>query len=94
LIRSAGVFQSWGGAIFDVSTSGGEPMDGDEVVAGYYRVSVARDDMRSPELYEEEITRYCTYKALVLGPDLQRRRLLGLPRRQTAALSRGAGRRS
>lgn len=37
-------------------------------VAGYYRVSVARDDMKAPELYEEEIRRYCTYKNLELGP--------------------------
>lgn len=36
-------------------------------VAGYYRVSVARDDMRSPELYEEEISRYCSYKGLELA---------------------------
>lgn len=33
-------------------------------VAGYYRVSVARDDMKAPELYEEEIRRYCAYKNL------------------------------
>lgn len=37
-------------------------------VAGYYRVSVARDDMKAPELYEDEIRRYCNYKGLVLGP--------------------------
>lgn len=36
-------------------------------VAGYYRVSVARDDMKAPELYEEEITRYCAYKGVTLG---------------------------
>lgn len=33
-------------------------------VAGYYRVSVAREDMRAPELYEAEIRRYCAYKNL------------------------------
>jgi DNA invertase Pin-like site-specific DNA recombinase len=33
-------------------------------VAGYYRVSLARDNMHAPELYEQEITRYCDYKAL------------------------------
>lgn len=36
-------------------------------VAGYYRVSVARDDMKAPELYEEEITRYCAYRGVTLG---------------------------
>jgi DNA invertase Pin-like site-specific DNA recombinase len=36
-------------------------------VAGYYRVSVARDNMHSPEIYEEEIQRYCTYKKLELS---------------------------
>jgi hypothetical protein len=35
-------------------------------VAGYYRVSVARDDMKAPELYVDEITRYCAYRNLVL----------------------------
>lgn len=27
-------------------------------VAGYYRVSLARDNMKAPELYEDEIKRY------------------------------------
>jgi DNA invertase Pin-like site-specific DNA recombinase len=36
-------------------------------VAGYWRVSVARDDMRSPEMYADEIERYCHYKHLALG---------------------------
>ncbi len=27
------------------------------VVAGYYRVSLARDNMHTPELYEHEINR-------------------------------------
>ncbi|MGH2757289.1 MAG: recombinase family protein [Actinomycetota bacterium] len=36
-------------------------------VAGYYRVSVARDNMHAPELYEEEIKRYCLYKKLDLA---------------------------
>ena len=35
-------------------------------VAGYYRVSQARDDMRAPEMYEEEIRRYCDYRNLDL----------------------------
>jgi DNA invertase Pin-like site-specific DNA recombinase len=35
--------------------------------AGYFRVSVARDDMKAPELYRDEIERYCTYKRLSLG---------------------------
>ena len=41
-------------------------MDEDKV-AGYYRVSLARDNMHASELYEGEITRYCSYKALTLG---------------------------
>jgi DNA invertase Pin-like site-specific DNA recombinase len=36
-------------------------------VAGYYRVSQARDGMTAPELYEDEIRRYCAYKGLELG---------------------------
>ena len=35
-------------------------------VAGYFRVSEARDEMRSPELYQGEIERYCSYKNLAL----------------------------
>jgi DNA invertase Pin-like site-specific DNA recombinase len=35
-------------------------------VAGYYRVSQARDGMRAPEIYEDEIRRYCTFKGLHL----------------------------
>jgi hypothetical protein len=42
-------------------------MGSDQVVAGYYRVSVARDEMRSPKLYEEEIERYSSYRNLTLG---------------------------
>lgn len=36
-------------------------------VAGYYRVSVARDDMKAPQLYEDEIRRYCHYRKLTLA---------------------------
>ena len=36
-------------------------------VAGYFRVSQARDDMRAPELYRDEIDRYCAYKRLKLA---------------------------
>ncbi|MDP9069250.1 MAG: recombinase family protein [Actinomycetota bacterium] len=36
-------------------------------VAGYYRVSLARDNMHAPELYEDEIGRYCSYKKLELA---------------------------
>ena len=36
-------------------------------VAGYYRVSLARDNMVAPQLYEEEINRYCTYRNLELA---------------------------
>jgi hypothetical protein len=39
----------------------------DRLAAGYYRVSVGPDNMHSPELYEEEIRRYCTYKKLELA---------------------------
>jgi DNA invertase Pin-like site-specific DNA recombinase len=39
----------------------------DKPVAGYYRISVARDGMQAPEMYEDEIRRYCTYKGLTLG---------------------------
>lgn len=38
-----------------------------EQVAGYFRVSRARDDMKAPELYLEEIERYCRYKRVKLG---------------------------
>jgi len=34
--------------------------------ARYFRVSVARDDMKAPELYRDEIERYFTYKRLSL----------------------------
>jgi DNA invertase Pin-like site-specific DNA recombinase len=36
------------------------------VVAGYFRVSQARDDMHAPELYTGEIERYCSYRGLEL----------------------------
>lgn len=36
-------------------------------VAGYYRVSLARDNMVAPELYEAEIRRYCAYKNVELA---------------------------
>lgn len=35
--------------------------------AGYFRVSKARDGMQSPEIYRDQIERYCAYKGLVLG---------------------------
>lgn len=35
--------------------------------AGYFRISVARDDMKAPELYRDEIERYCTYRRLKLA---------------------------
>ncbi len=37
-----------------------------EPVAGYFRVSQARDDMSAPEIYQEQIQRYCHYKDLKL----------------------------
>jgi hypothetical protein len=36
-------------------------------VAGYFLVSQARDDMRAPEIYRDEIKRYCAYKHLRLA---------------------------
>ncbi len=36
-------------------------------VAAYYRISQARDGMKAPELYEDEIRRYCGYRGLELG---------------------------
>ena len=36
-------------------------------MAGYYRVSVAHDGMKAPELYESEIERYCKLRDLKLG---------------------------
>ena len=31
-------------------------------VAGYFRLSQARDEMSAPRLYREEIERYCRYR--------------------------------
>ncbi len=42
-------------------------MEQTKPVAGYFRVSLARDNMHAPELYEDEINRYCGYKKLQLG---------------------------
>jgi DNA invertase Pin-like site-specific DNA recombinase len=36
-------------------------------VAGYFRVSEARDGMSAPDLYRSEIERYCGYKQLQLA---------------------------
>ena len=36
-------------------------------VADYFRVSQARDDMHVPELYRDEIERYCNYRKLELA---------------------------
>ena len=35
-------------------------------VAGYFRVSRARDGMHAPDIYREQIQRYCTYRDLTL----------------------------
>lgn len=35
-------------------------------VAGYFRVSQARDDMKAPELYRRDIETFCTYRKLEL----------------------------
>jgi site-specific DNA recombinase len=37
------------------------------VVAGYFRVSKARDGMQSPDIYRDEIERYCDFKRLRLA---------------------------
>lgn len=42
-------------------------MPHDRPVAGYFRVSLARDNMHAPELYEDEINRYCGYKKVAPG---------------------------
>jgi DNA invertase Pin-like site-specific DNA recombinase len=42
-------------------------MDISRRVAGYLRVSQARDGMRAPEIYRDEIERYCRYRELQLG---------------------------
>ena len=36
-------------------------------VAGYYRISQARDEMHAPEIYRGEIERYCDYQGLRLA---------------------------
>jgi DNA invertase Pin-like site-specific DNA recombinase len=36
-------------------------------VAGYFRVSRARDGMHAPDIYREQIQRYCTYRSLNLS---------------------------
>lgn len=36
-------------------------------VAGYFRVSDARDGMKAPELYQNDIERYCRYRDLLTG---------------------------
>jgi DNA invertase Pin-like site-specific DNA recombinase len=38
-----------------------------DAVAGYFRVSQARDGMHAPEIYRDEITRYCSYRNLTLA---------------------------
>lgn len=44
-----------------------EGMNGRRIgVAGYFRISQARDDMHAPELYKREIERYCSYRELAL----------------------------
>ncbi len=53
-------------------------------VAGYFRVSQARDDMRAPELYRSEIERYCEYSARELVEvfsDIDHSAFRGAPRR-------------
>jgi DNA invertase Pin-like site-specific DNA recombinase len=42
-------------------------MDNQLPVAGYYRVSKAREGMNSPQLYEEQIHRYCDYRGFTLA---------------------------
>lgn len=42
-------------------------MDEQLPVAGYFRVSQARDDMKAPDLYRDDIDRYCSYRNLTVG---------------------------
>lgn len=42
-------------------------MEERRAVAGYFRVSKARDGMQSPDIYRDQIERYCAYKGMVLG---------------------------
>ena len=42
-------------------------MTEEKPVAGYFRISRARDDMKAPELYRDELERYCRYKRLQLA---------------------------
>jgi hypothetical protein len=54
-------------------------------VAGYFRVSKARDDMRAPDIYTEQIEAYCRYRGLALSHifsdvDFSGRRNSALPR--------------
>lgn len=43
-------------------------MDAEKLpVAGYFRVSQARDGMSAPDMYKDDIDRYCTYRKLTLG---------------------------
>jgi hypothetical protein len=72
-----------------------------QVIAGYFRVSQARDGMKAPEMYKDEIERYCIYKGLHLARifealvqsgrgDLEREVELLVLRHQLKVLSRGA----
>jgi hypothetical protein len=38
-----------------------------DLVAGYFRVSQARDGRQSPDIYRDEIDRYCASKQLALA---------------------------
>lgn len=42
-------------------------VEGDKPVAGYFRVSKARDEMSAPDIYRGQIEDYCRYKHLKLG---------------------------
>ena len=42
-------------------------MSGIKPVAGYFRVSKARDDMQAPDIYKEQIEAYCRYRGLALS---------------------------
>lgn len=42
-------------------------VEGDKPVAGYFRISKARDEMSAPEIYRGQIEDYCRYKRLKLG---------------------------
>jgi hypothetical protein len=64
-------FRSKGQAQSKHYEAGGSIEGGIEVeskpVAGYFRISQARDEMHAPEIYADQIERYCDYRGLRLS---------------------------